>query len=98
MKISEIIALGKLGYTKAEIDAIRAEENAVVPEAEAPAAAQDAEPKAPMNSVSAADLISSINKLTETLHAQNLRNTEIEAPAKESVEDMLIGFFGGSSK
>lgn len=91
MKISEVVSLLKAGYSKKEIEELRAAENIVVtpaieempldqPEAPAPqtVAVQD-------NS----EVLQAIKDLTKVIQAQNVRNDSFQPPKQDSAVDIL---------
>ena len=97
MKISEVVSLLKAGYTKKEIDELRAAENVVTPAIEDASAPEPAAPAVldppaaapaapgPDNSV----VLQAIKDLTKTLQMQNIRNDELTPSRPETVVDIL---------
>lgn len=104
MKLSEVISLLKAGYTKKEIEDLRAQETASTemnasaiiedtpdrrPEATPPAYAQEAEPKAPDYSQQLAVMQSQLQDLTKAIRAQNIRNADMPVRKQDSAVDIL---------
>ena len=100
MKISEVVSLLKAGYSKKEIEELRAAENIVVtpaieempldqPEAPAPQTvavpAAAAAPPVQDNSV----VLQAIKDLTKVIQAQNVRNDSFQPPKQDSAVDIL---------
>lgn len=88
MKISERLQLHRLGYTKDEINAMIAEENASVEtvvgepvEPEAPAAVTDNK---------AADILTALNNLTAAIHAKNINTAEQPNTPEKTAEQELL--------
>ena len=103
MKISEVISLLKAGYSKKEIEDLRASENVVTPaiedasvKEEAPQPAEQAAaaaPSVPDNT----EVLQAIRDLTKTLQMQNIRNSEM--PVKqESTIDILGSLISGQKQ
>ena len=96
MKISEVVSLLKAGYTKKEIDELRAAENvtpaiedASAPEPAAPAVLDPpaAAPAAPGPDNS--EVLQAIKDLTKTLQMQNIRNDVLTPSRPETAVDIL---------
>lgn len=89
MNIKDIIELRKLGYSKDEVaELINQPETAESP-AEPPAAETKEAPPEP--TVTAADLYGAINKLTETIQAGRIQQSEIKT-ADNNIDKMLSDF------
>lgn len=98
MKIGEVISLLKAGYSKKEIEELRAAENvasaikeasAPEPEPEAPAVI---DPPAAAPAVSGPDnseILQAIKDLTKTLQTQNIRNDALTPSKPETAVDIL---------
>lgn len=96
MKISEVVSLLRAGYTKKEIDELRAAENvapaiedASAPEPAAPAVLDPpaAAPAAPGPDNS--EVLQAIKDLTKTLQMQNIRNDVLTPSRPETAVDIL---------
>ena len=99
MKISEVVSLLKAGYSKKEIEELRAAENIVVtpaieempldhPEAPAPqTAAVPAAAAPPVQDNS--EVLQAIKDLTKVIQAQNVRNDSFQPPKQDSAVDIL---------
>lgn len=100
MKISEVVSLLKAGYSKKEIEELRAAENVVVtpaieempldhPEAPAPqtAAVPAAAAAPPVQDNS--EVLQAIKDLTKVIQAQNVRNDSFQPPKQDSAVDIL---------
>ena len=100
MKISEVVSLLKAGYSKKEIEELRAAENIVVTPAieempldhpEAPAPQTEAVPAAaaapPVQDNS--EVLQAIKDLTKAIQAQNVRNDSFQPPKQDSAVDIL---------
>jgi len=100
MKISEVVSLLKAGYSKKEIEELRAAENIVVTPAieempldhpEAPAPQTEAVPAAaaapPVQDNS--EVLQAIKDLTKAIQVQNLRNDELHQTKPETAVDIL---------
>ena len=100
MKISEVVSLLKAGYSKKEIEELRAAENVVVTPAieemsldhsEAPAPQTEAVPAAaaapPVQDNS--EVLQAIKDLTKVIQAQNVRNDSMQLPKQDSAVDIL---------
>ena len=105
MKISEVVSLLKAGYTKKEIDELRAAENVVTPAIEDASAPEPAAPAVndPPAAAPAApgpdnsEVLQAIKDLTKTLQMQNIRNSEM--PAKQdSTIDILGSIISGQKQ
>ena len=105
MKIGEIVSLLKAGYTKAEIQELRAAESAPVepevPVPVSPESAADAAPE-PVPAPEAApavkekdpeieELKNLVSNLTKLVQQQNIRNSAMPAPKsqEQTAEDIL---------
>ena len=109
MKISEVVSLLKAGYTKKEIEELRAAENVVSSAIEdvsetpkeaapavpegAPAAAAPASP-GPDNT----EVLKAIQDLTKTLQMQNIRNDALTPVKKEDAIDVLSSIINGQKQ
>ena len=97
MKISEVVSLLKAGYTKKEIDELRAAENVVTPAIEdasapEPAAPAVIDPPAAAPAVPGPDnseVLQAIKDLTKTLQMQNIRNDVLTPSRPETAVDIL---------
>ena len=97
MKISEVVSLLKAGYTKKEIDELRAAENVVTPAIEDASAPEPAAP-AVLDPPAAApaspgpdnsEVLQAIKDLTKTLQMQNIRNDVLTPSRPETAVDIL---------
>lgn len=94
MKISEVVSLLKAGYTKKEIDELRAAENVTTPAIEDASAPEPAAPAVP-DGVPAApgpdnsEVLQAIKDLTKTLQMQNIRNDVLTPSRPETAVDIL---------
>lgn len=99
MKISEVISLLKAGYSKKEIEELRAAEN-VAPAIKASAPEPEPEPEAPaiIDPPAAApavpgpdnsEILQAIKDLTKTLQTQNIRNDALTPSKPETAVDIL---------
>ena len=88
MKISERLQLHKLGYTKDEINAMIAEENASVETA----VGEPVEPEAPaaVTDNKAADILTALNNLTAAIHAKNINTAEQPNTPEKTAEQELL--------
>ena len=97
MKISEVVSLLKAGYTKKEIDELRAAENVVTPAIEDASAPEPAAPAVndPPAAAPAApgpdnsEVLQAIKDLTKTLQMQNIRNDVLTPSRPETAVDIL---------
>ena len=97
MKISEVVSLLKAGYTKKEIDELRAAENVVTPAIEDASAPEPAAPAVndPPAAAPAApgpdnsEVLQAIKDLTKTLQMQNIRNDVLTPSRPETAVDSL---------
>ena len=97
MKISEVVSLLKAGYTKKEIDELRAAENVVTPAIEDASAPEPAAPAVldPPAAAPAApgpdnsEVLQAIKDLTKTLQMQNIRNDVLTSSRPETAVDIL---------
>ncbi len=105
MKISERVALIRAGYTRADIEAMIAEEAAPAPEPEEQPEPDTTESQEPTPQPAAAPewaaaLQQSIGQLTQAVQMQNLRNLEQpEQVDSASAADKVLGeFLNGGRK
>ena len=110
MKLSEIVSLLKAGYTKKEIEDLRANETSaettnpdmptsavdLQPE-EAPPAATPAAAAAPAGPDNA-EVLKAIQDLTKAIQAQNIRNSQLEIPKQDSAVDILGSIINNNIK
>ncbi|MBP5433239.1 hypothetical protein [Ruminococcus sp.] len=103
MKISEVISLLKAGYSKKEIEELRASENVVTPAIEDASAKEEAPQPAEQTAAAApsvpdnTEVLQAIRDLTKTLQMQNIRNSEM--PVKqESTVDILGSLISGQKQ
>lgn len=97
MKISEVVSLLRAGYTKKEIDELRAAENVVTPAIEDASAPEPAAPAVldPPAAAPAApgpdnsEVLQAIKDLTKTLQMQNIRNDVLTPSRPETAVDIL---------
>lgn len=97
MKISEVISLLKAGYSKKEIEELRAAETIVLPiedvskpEEAAPAVPEGAPTEAPApTGPDNTEVLLAIKDLTRAIQAQNIRNDSLNIPKQESAVDIL---------
>lgn len=89
MNIKDIIELRKLGYSKDEVAELIKEPETTETPAETPAEKPQEAPPAP--TVTAADLYGAINKLTETIQAGRIQQSEIKT-ADNNIDKMLSDF------
>lgn len=101
MKIGEIVSLLKAGYTKAEIQELRAAESAPVepdvpvpvsPESTADAAPEPAPAPAAAPAVKdpeIAELKQLVSNLTKLIQKQNLQQAELHPPTPQTAVDIL---------
>ena len=99
MKISEVVSLLKAGYTKKEIDELRAAENVVTPAIEDASVPEPAAPAVPDGAPAAAapaapgpdnsEVLQAIKDLTKTLQMQNIRNDVLTPSRPETAVDIL---------
>lgn len=99
MKISEVVTLLKAGYSRKEIEELRASEN-VTPAIEDASAKEEAPQPAEQAAAAApsvpdnTEVLQAIKDLTKTLQMQNIRNSEM--PVKqESTIDILGSLISG---
>lgn len=97
MKISEVISLLRAGYSKKEIDELRASENVSTPaiedvskpeEAAQPAPEKDDAARAPAGQDDS-EVLDAIKDLTRTIQAMNIRKDPLKVPEQESAVDIL---------
>ena len=108
MKISEVVSLLKAGYSKKEIEELRASENVIEPtvtiehsnqpEEAAPAEAEapDMAPASP--GIGNAEVLQAIKDLTKTLQMQNVRSDAIEPVKPQTAIDILGTVINGYGK
>lgn len=97
MKISEVISLLKAGYSKKEIEELRASENVNTPaiedvskpeEAAQTSADKDDAAQAPAGQDNS-EVLAAIKDLTRTIQTMNIRNDTLKIPEQESAVDIL---------
>ena len=111
MKLSEIVSLLKAGYTKKEIEDLRAIETSaetptntdmptsavdLQPE-EAPQPAADAAAAAPTGPDNA-EVLKAIQDLTKAIQAQNVRRDSFQPPKQDSAVDILGSIINNNIK
>lgn len=103
MKISEVISLLKAGYSKKEIEELRASENVVTPAIEDASAKEEAPQPAEQAAAAApsvpdnTEVLQAIKDLTKTLQMQNIRNSE-QPVKQESTIDILGSLISGQKQ
>ena len=109
MKISEVVSLLKAGYSKKEIEDLRASENVIEPtvtmehsnqpEEAAPAEPDTALAPAPASpGIGNAEVLQAIKDLTKTLQMQNVRSDAIEPVKPQTAIDILGTVINGYGK
>lgn len=109
MKISEVVSLLKAGYSKKEIEELRASENVIEPtvtkensnqpEEAAPAEPDTAPTPAPASpGIGNAEVLQAIKDLTKTLQMQNVRRDGIEPVKPQTAIDILGTVINGYGK
>ena len=107
MKISEVVSLLKAGYTKKEIEELRAAENVVTPAIDVSEKPEEAAPAVPEGAPAAApasagpdntEVLKAIQDLTKTLQMQNIRNDTLTPAKQESAIDVLSSIINGQKQ
>ena len=107
MKISEVVSLLKAGYTKKEIEELRAAENvvssAIEDVSETPKEAAPAVFDPPASAPASAgpdntEVLKAIQDLTKTLQMQNIRNDALTPVQKEDAIDVLSSIINGQKQ
>ena len=110
MKLSEIVSLLKAGYTKKEIEDLRAIETSAetTTNTDIPTSAVDLQPEeAPQAAPAAAaapagpdnaEVLKAIQDLTKAIQAQNVRRDSFQPPKQDSAVDILGSIINNNIK